>query len=128
MVRKYRIFHNSQNLPSFLAVPFQKNCRFSVQSVNAKNADHRNKCLCILRILTKEGYNQLEMDKLFISLVRAAQVVGLREFWGPPPPPGGVGLWEFKPPPPPLFRMVKYINIYFLLWLPRSVTYHTNKV
>jgi len=68
--------HNSQNLPLFLAVPFQKNCRFSVQSVYVKNADHRNKCLCILRILRKEGYNQLEMDELFISLVRD------RRWWG----------------------------------------------
>ena len=77
---KYRIFHNSQNLPLFLAVPFQKNCRFSVQSVYVKNADHRNKCLCILRILRKEVYNQLEMDKLFIPLVRDCAGGGAGEF------------------------------------------------
>ena len=56
-----------------------------------------------LRILRKEGYNQLEMDKLFISLVRNHAGGGA----------GGV----FAPPPPT-----------FSDWLPRSVTYSTNKV
>ena len=44
-----------------------------------------------LRILRKEGYNQLEMDKLFISLVRNHAGGGA----------GGV----FAPPPAPLFRI-----------------------
>ena len=55
-----------------------------------------------LRILRKEGYNQLEMDKLFISLVRNHAGGGA----------GGV----FAPPPT------------FSDWLPRSVTYSTYKV
>ena len=35
----------------------------------------------------------------------------------------GVACWD--PPAPPLFQMVIF---FFLHWLPRSVTYHTNKV
>ena len=39
-----------------------------------------------LRILRKEGYNQLEMDKLFICLVRAHAGGGAGGFFAPPPP------------------------------------------
>ena len=38
-----------------------------------------------LRILRKEGYNQLEMDKLFISLVRNHAGGGAGEVFAPPP-------------------------------------------
>ena len=38
-----------------------------------------------LRILRKEGYNQLEMDKLFISLVRNHAGGGAGGVFAPPP-------------------------------------------
>ena len=50
-----------------------------------------------LRILRKEGYNQLEMDKLFISVVRNHAGGGAGGVFG------GGGF--FAPPPPPLFRI-----------------------
>ena len=53
-----------------------------------------------LRILRKEGYNQLEMDKLFICLVRDHAGGGAGGVAG-----GGGGGFFAPPPPPRLFRI-----------------------
>ena len=50
-----------------LGVTFQGNGRFT-EHVKRKLFE-ANKCLYVLRSLRKEGYNQLEIDHLFQSLV-----------------------------------------------------------
>ena len=60
---------------TILGMTFETNCRFSshvkIKLIKA------NKCLHVLRCLRKEGYNQLELHHLFISLVLPHLTYGL---------------------------------------------------
>ena len=60
---------------SILGMTFETNCRFS-SHVKLK-LTKANKCLHVLRCLRKEGYNQQELDHLFISLVLPSLTYGL---------------------------------------------------
>ena len=77
-----------QDIPQFseltiLGITFQENCRFSVHVKNTLIA--ANKCLYVLRILRKEGYSQLEIDKLFSALVMPKLVYGVSVYGASPP-------------------------------------------
>ena len=50
-----------------LGVTFRGNGRF-IEHIKRKPFE-ANKCLCVLRSVRKEGYNQVEIDHLFQSLV-----------------------------------------------------------
>ena len=77
-----------QDIPQFseltiLGVTFQENCRFSVHVKNTLIA--ANKCLYVLRTLRKEGYSQLEIDKLFSALVMTKLSYGVSVYGASPP-------------------------------------------
>ena len=60
------------NIPQYTALPilsvtFQENCKYS-EHVRAKLIK-ANKCLFVLRSLRKEGFSQVEVDRLFSALV-----------------------------------------------------------
>ena len=58
-----------------LGVTFQENCKFS-EHVRAKLIK-ANKCLFVLRSLRKEGFSQVEVDRLFSALVLPNFTYGL---------------------------------------------------
>ena len=63
---------------TILGVTFQEDSRF-ITHIREKLIK-ANKCLFILRSLRKEGYNQAEIDHLFLNLVLPNILYGLSVF------------------------------------------------